>query len=152
MIAWQYLDKRSATIKALKDFRDMQFIVENHEKEIAEIRSEMSTTGRAVLSDMPKCQLNPHARETRIVTAIDEINILEERYNKAVEFTKWFEPAWGRLTDVEQFVLTEFYSDNQRSGANARLQYKLNYSESHVERLRQKALSRLTLMLYGGIL
>jgi len=41
----------------------------------------------------------------------------------------WLDPAWGALTD-EEHILREFYmTGNQRSGATARLQCELNYSE-----------------------
>jgi hypothetical protein len=54
------------------------------------------------------------------------------------------------LTDDEQSILREFYmTGTQRSGATARLRSELNFSEAHIERLRNKALSRLTLMLFG---
>jgi hypothetical protein len=64
---------------------------------------------------------------------------------------RWFEPAWRALTDDERLILSEFYmSGNQRSGATYRLMGLLNYSESHIERMRAKALSGLRQMLYGG--
>ena len=33
-IMWKYLDKRTATIAALKDFKSMQFIIKNSGEEI----------------------------------------------------------------------------------------------------------------------
>ena len=62
----------------------------------------------------------------------------------------WFEPAWSSLTDTEQHILSEYYmGDNQKSGATYRLMNELNYSESHVERLRSYALNHLRSMLFG---
>ena len=62
----------------------------------------------------------------------------------------WFEPAWSSLTDSEQHILVEFYmSDNQKSGATYRLMSELNYSESHIERMRSNALNHLRSMLFG---
>ena len=34
-IMWKYLDKRSATIAALKDYESMQFIIKNTDNEVA---------------------------------------------------------------------------------------------------------------------
>jgi len=40
-------------------------------------------------------------------------------------------------------------TDNQKSGTTYRLMHELNYSESHVERLRSNALTHLRSLLYG---
>lgn len=81
---------------------------------------------------------------------IDKLDILRERYSQAIEYMKWFEPAWSSMTDAEQRILSEFYmGDNQKSGATYRLINELNYSESHVERLRAAALNHLRGLLYG---
>jgi len=47
-------------------------------------------------------------------------------------------------------VLKEFYlRDSLRSGASARLQIKLGYSERNVEKIRSRALGKLAKLLYG---
>jgi len=47
--------------------------------------------------------------------------------------TGWFAPACDYLNPTEQLVLQEFYlRDSQRSGATARLQVRLGYSERRV--------------------
>lgn len=80
---------------------------------------------------------------------IDKLDILRERYSLAIEYMAWFEPAWANLTDAEQHVLSEFYmTDNRKSGATYRLMNELNYSESHIERLRSNALNHLRSLLY----
>ena len=44
-IIWRYLDKRSATIAAIKDFDSMKFIMENTDQEIIEARDKMTGIG-----------------------------------------------------------------------------------------------------------
>ncbi len=68
----------------------------------------------------------------------------------AVEYMGWFEPAWKSLSDTDRLVLREYYmTDNRKSGATARLEARLNYGHSQIDRLRCKALSRLSFMLFG---
>ena len=93
---------------------------------------------------------NPQAGEERMVKSLDTLDVIQERYRQAVEYMGWFEPAWATLTDTEQMVLREFYMNGSRkSGATARLQEELNFSERQVERIRSRALSRLTHLLFG---
>ena len=47
---------------------------------------------------MPKSR-NPAAAENRIVDAIEEIDVLKERYRRAVEYMDWFRPAWEELSE-----------------------------------------------------
>ena len=42
-IMWKYLDKRSATIAAIKDFESMQFIIKNTDNEVAAERESRSS-------------------------------------------------------------------------------------------------------------
>jgi len=92
---------------------------------------------------------NPQAGTDKLVAQLDKIDILRERYSQALEYMSWFEPAWSSLTDTEQHILAEFYMGNdQKSGATYRLMNELNYSESHIERLRAAALNHLRSLLY----
>lgn len=93
-IAWIYLDKRNATINALKDYESMNFLLENAQAEVAAQQDNMTSLGSPVLSYMPKGASNPHAVENRVVKTLDMINILNERYQRAVEYMRWFQPAW----------------------------------------------------------
>jgi len=124
MIGWSYLDKRRAAVAALRDYTTMKNI--------------LAITPQAV-------------KETRPPPPGAEHTALQQRYQQAGDFMDWFEPAWGCLNDTEQLVLREFYlRDSLRSGATARLQVKLGYSERSVDRIRGRALDKLTKLLYGG--
>ena len=54
------------------------------------------------------------------------------------------------MTDTEQMVLREFYMNGSlRSGAAARLQERLSFSERQIQRIREKALKRMSILLFG---
>ena len=77
-IMWKYLDKRSATIAAIKDYSSMQFIISHTAEEIKAERDRMSSTGSPRWDGMPHAH-NPQAGEERILNGIEEIDILKER-------------------------------------------------------------------------
>lgn len=111
-VIWKYLDKRSATVSALKDFRNMQFIIDHTGDEIREAYRRMSGIGSPQYDGMPHAH-NPQAGEERIIKGIDEIDVLKERYRQAVEYMAWFKPAWEELTEEERYVLEVFYSEEE---------------------------------------
>ena len=149
MIAWKYLNKPSAAVAALQDYSTMREIINITPQETKELYDRMISTGGRRLTGLPT-SWNPQAGEERLVKSLDTLDVIQERYRQAVEYMSWFEPAWATLSDVKQTILREFYmSDSLRSGATARLQQRLNYSEAHIERLRHKALARMAHLLFG---
>ena len=149
-IAWIYLDKKSAAVSAIKDYNDMEFIINNTPDDIADVRSKMTTAKTPTVSDMPKGTPDPHAGEARLAAQLDELDIIKERYRRALEYMEWFRPAWEELAETERIILTEYYmAGNQKSGATKRLELRLNYGHSQIDNLRSKALSRLTVLLFG---
>lgn len=94
MISWSYLDKRDATIHAMKDYDAMKFIVENTSDEIKEISEKMTSIGVPKYDDHVRSG-NVHAGEDSTINKIEEIDTLKERYRQALEYMAWFEPAWN---------------------------------------------------------
>ena len=149
-IAWIYLDKKSATVDAMRDFNDMQFIIDDTPVDISDVRSQMITAKLPAPLDIPKGTPDPHAGEARLAASLDEIDILKERYRRALEYMEWFRPAWEVLTDDERMILKEFYMcSSMRSGASGRLEARLGYGRAQIDRYRSKALSRLAVLLFG---
>ena len=107
-IMWKYLDKRSATIAAIKDYDAMQFIINSTDDEIKRTYEKMTGVGSTNWDGMPSSH-NVHTGEDRILTGIEEIDILKERYRQAVEYMDWFRPAWEQLTEDERYCLETFY-------------------------------------------
>ena len=147
-IMWKYLDKRSATIAALKDYESMQFIIKHTGDEITAERDKMVGVGSPNWDGMPHAH-NPNASEDRILNGIEEIDILKERYRQAVEYMNWFKPAWEQLTEEERYVLETFYMDSEESGAALTISEELNIERSSAYNKKNRALDHLTMLLYG---
>jgi len=149
-IMWKYLDKRSATIAAIKDFESMQFIIKSTDDEIKQAYEKMSSVGGAKWDGMPKVH-NPQAIEERVLNAIEEIDILKERYRQAVEYMEWFQPAWKQLTEEEKYVLENFYGNGKGYGCNAvyYIAEELKIETPTVYKRKNRALDRLVVLLFG---
>ena len=149
MIALTYINKKSATIEAMKDYENMKHIIAVTSQEVKDEYDAIINVSSAKITGMPKTN-NPKAGENKMVQGIDKINIMQERYRQAMEYMDWFDPSWKMLSEEEQFILREFYTQgNLKSGATARISIKYNYSPRHIERLKYKALERLMFNLYG---
>lgn len=149
-IIWQYLDKRGAAIKAVKDYSSMQYILEHTEEEIAGAKERQVGLSASKLDGMPKSH-NPTAAENRMVNAIEEINVLKERYRQAVEYMGWFEPAWEELSCDERFLLEEFYQNDYSDQSSAVLNIcdHFGIERSSAYNRKNRALEHLTILLYG---
>lgn len=148
-IIWKYLDKRSATIAAIKDFDSMAFIISDTERQIEKANSRLSSTGGMKLDSQPSVH-DPKAGEKQILAVVDQINVLEERYREALEYMDWFKPAWNQMVDEEQYILKSFYAENSY-GCNAvyEIAEKLNIEQPTVYKRKNRALSKLQVLLFG---
>lgn len=149
-IVWQYLDKRAAAINALKDYSSMKYIIEHTDEDIATLNEEMSSPVSPVLNGMPSTH-NPKAGEKRLIACINEIDVLKERYRQALEYMDWFQPAWDALTEDEQYVLKEFYLDDEQKQIDAvyNICDRFNIERSSAYNKKNRALQHLALLLYG---
>lgn len=146
-IMWKYLDKKNATIRALEDYSSMQFIIDNTDVRIRQEQSRMVGLASPNMDSMPHIH-NPQAGEDRILNGIEEIDILKERYRQAVEYMGWFVPAWKQLSEEERYVLETFYDDNVE-GAVYEICDHFNIERSSAYNKKNKALSHLTVLLFG---
>ena len=148
-IVWHYLDKKAAAINALKDYSNMQFIIEHTDESIATIYAKVASPKNSLPTRMPKAY-NPKASEDRLASCIDEIDILKERYRQALEYMEWFKPAWGMLDESSRFILHEFFvRDINKTEAVLNISEKLHIERSWVYKRKEEALRQLTLLLYG---
>jgi len=150
MIAWTYLDKRSASIEALKDYPSMEFILANNPDAVKELRERMTAVRSAAPTGMPHSP-NPQKGEERLAAQIDEIDVLKERYRCALEYMDWFQPAWEELTEDEQFVLEEFYGREEGSQTDTigNICDRFHIERSSAYNKKNRAVSRLSTLLYG---
>ena len=149
-IVWQYLDKRAAAINALKDYSSMKYIIEHTDEDIAILNEEMSSPASSVINGMPSTH-DPKAGEKRLIACINEIDVLKERYRQALEYMDWFQPAWDALTEDEQYVLKEFYLDDEQKQIDAvyNICDHFNLERSSAYNKKNRALQHLALLLYG---
>ncbi|ABY92534.1 hypothetical protein FC14_GL000833 [Ligilactobacillus agilis DSM 20509] len=149
-IVWQYLDKRAAAINALKDYSSMKYIIEHTDEDIATLNEEMSSPASPVINGMPSTH-DPKAGEKRLIACINEIDVLKERYRQALEYMDWFQPAWDALTEDEQYVLKEFYLDDEQKQIDAvyNICDHFNIERSSAYNKKNRALQHLALLLYG---
>ncbi len=148
-IAWKYIDRIAATKAALRDYDSMKAIIDSTPDNLKDMYEQMTVPRSAIPTGLPTAH-NPQTGEDILSSQLDKLDIFRDRYNAAVEYMSWFEPAWNALTAEEQHILREFYAGAScRSGATSRLMGEYHVSESHVERIRRKALCRLQLLLFG---
>lgn len=150
-IAWQYLDKRAATISALKDYESMKFIAAQAPEEIAEMEQKLLSDSHPAMGDALKNPFNPHAGETRIARTIDAMDALNVKYRQAMAYMAWFQQGWEALTEDERVVLRSFYmAESQSQGDNVNEICEVFHIErTSAYKKKDRAVSRLSLMLYG---
>ena len=149
-IVWQYLDKRSAAISALKDYDSMAYIIEHTGEDIALLQERMVTPRASMLTGMPSAH-NPTSGESRLAAGIDEIDVLKERYRQALEYMEWFRSAWDTLSEDERFILKEFYfgDDQKQIDAVYNICDRYSVERSSAYNKKNRALQHLTLLLFG---
>ena len=149
-IAWIYLDKRTAAIDALKDYASMEYIIQTCPDDLTDVRDRMTAVSSSAPTGMPR-QKNPHSGEARLAASIDEIDVLKERYRRALEYMEWFSPAWDALTEDERFILNECFlrEDISKTEAILNVGDRLHIERAQVYRRKDKSLDRLALLLYG---
>lgn len=149
-IAWIYLDKKAAAVDALKDYASMEYIIANHADDVDEIRERLTSLPSSAPTGMPRNK-NPHAGEAWLAASLDEIDVLKERYRRALEYMEWFKPAWDALGEDEQFVLSEFYlsDDGKQIDAVGNICDRFHIERSSAYKKKNRALDRLTILLYG---
>lgn len=99
--------------------------------------------------DMPHVH-NPTAAEDKILSGIEEIDVLKERYRQACEYLEWFIPAWGQLSEEEQYLLKTFYSDtSSATGAVYDICDRFRIERSSAYNKKNRALEHLQVLLFG---
>ncbi len=151
-IMWNYLDKREATVAALKDYNDMQFIINDYQNQVHKIKEKMLHLQSSKIGGIPSGTGNGNATETRLISGITKLDKVNERYQVARDYFDWFEPAWQQLTDEERFVLDSCYRIPNQS-LNHGLTVLMNkyfIAKTTAYNKKNKALDHLTLLLYGS--
>ena len=150
-ISWSFLDKRKAAVEAICAYRQMDFIIKHTDEEIRMVENKMEGLGSPKIDGMPHAH-DPSSGEDRMITCIEEIDTLRERYRQAVEFMNWFRPAWNQLSDDDQFVLDAFFmnEDGERDAPEL-VAGHFGIERASAYNRRKRAIERFTTLLYGRI-
>ena len=146
-ISWNYLDKRKAAVDAIESFDDMAFIIEHSDEEIAEVSGSMSGLRSPGMDGLPHAH-DPKAGENHLINAIDEIDVIKERYRQAKEYMEWFVPAWDQLSEDEEYIL-ELFHRGRRERATDLAADHFGIDRRSVYPKKKRALSHLQSLLYG---
>ena len=150
-VAWMYLDKEAAAIKALKDFERVEKVIESYQGRLEEARTRMLSSRTPVLSHAHASSAGASTAEDVIAETIDTIDAIKENYRQAVAFMQWFLPAWNALDDDERSVMTAFYQHvyENKTAMLYDVSAELGVERASVYRLKDKAVKRLAQLLYG---
>lgn len=108
-IMWNYLDKRRATVAALKDYGGMKFIIDSYQDDLKLAKQQMIGVNSPRYNFAPGATSKDNPTEHRLINGIDQTTKLNERYQQAQLYFKWFEPAWQELSRDERFILDACY-------------------------------------------
>lgn len=145
----KYFNKRNGTIEAMNDYGSMKTILQNTDRLIREAYENMESVGSPKITGLPGAH-DPKAGEARLVSGLDDISILRDRYAQAKAYMEWFQPAWDALDEDEQYVLQTFYLDSvSRCDAIEAICDHFHVERSTAYNKKNKALSRLSVLLFG---
>lgn len=145
----KYFNKRNGTIEAMNDYGPMQTILNNTDMLIKEAYDNLEGVGSPKVTGLPGAH-NPKAGEARLVSGLDDISILRDRYAQAKAYMKWFQPAWDALDRDEQYVLQVFYLDSvSKCDAIEAICDHFHVERSTAYNKKNKALTRLSVLLFG---
>ena len=146
-ISWYLLDKRAATIQAIRDYNRMEYIINHSDEEVETAKAKAVGLGAVKMDGMPHGH-NVRAGEDRILDVLEGIDDIKERRRLAEEYMAWFKPAWEFLSEDERFVLAVFYQSSGRDAAGM-ICSRFGIEKSSAYNKKNRALRNLTVLLYG---
>ena len=145
-VGWSFLDTSQAAVRALAAYDRMQFIIDNTAADIEATRQQMSSASSPAYDGLPH-EHDPKAGENRMLSGIDKLDLLEARYQNALEHMQWFQPAWERLGDDDKFVLKTFFCGDGDAVSIVSEHFCIERTSAYSR--RKRAVKRLAALLYG---
>lgn len=151
-IMWNYLDKRRATISALKDYDGMTFIINSYKDDIKKVQEQMLGVSLPRYDATVSKSHKANPTEHHLLHGIDKATKLNERYEQAQRYFKWFDPAWQELSDEERFALDACYRSPELTMNDGLkiIMDKYFIAKTTAYNRKNQALDHLTLLLYGS--
>lgn len=142
-----YIDPVKTTIAILKDWRDTEWKLETSRETIEEINTRLeSSTSR--LGTSPVSGGGGNKVEAAMVAGISQKEIAEKGYTKASEYMQQLRPAWDRLTENEQYMLTVRFVDHEEGDGIKRIMDRYYVSKSEAYNMSNAALQRLAKLIF----
>ena len=132
----------------IRAYYEAKFRIVNTDKWIKNHRAR-TCNPRSVNFEGTQCELNPYAFQEKLNEYADYITLLEQKREDAEHYRDWFEPFWLELTEKEQELLAMYQNGTTDKTIVRELAIRYDVSERQIERLRDQALERLRLLLYG---
>lgn len=144
MANWQY--------NAMQDLREYQAVKESLvsiPEELKALEIDMQLV-RGTSYDKSPVQGGASGREDRLIDYIDKKGRLAENLRAATVRVRRIERGLEGLTDNERLVLHRFYISREHGHVD-RLCQELGYETAQVYRIKDTALKRFTLSMFGVI-
>lgn len=137
-------------LNAITDLRDYPYIVQSLQSIPAQIKELEAAlvTQRSVQYDKTPVQGGISGAEDRILNNIDRRERLKINLSVATAKVERIENGLNALTATERKVLDAFYI-NRISGHMRRLCADLNYEERNIYKIKDTALRKFTLAMFG---
>jgi phosphoglycerate-specific signal transduction histidine kinase len=130
----------------------MKFIIDSYQDDLKLAKQQMIGVSSPHYDFAPGTTSKDNPTEHRLIHCIDQTAKLNERYQQAQQYFKWFEPAWQELSKDERFVLDACYRapDQSMNQGLAILMDKYFIAKTTAYNRKNQALDHLTLLLYGS--
>lgn len=94
------------------------------------------------------------ADEDDLIRSLDEVALVQKRYEIACHFMMWFQPAWEGLSENDRFILQTFYMEdlqNDMMSAVDIIAEKYDLARTAAYKRKDRAIERLSILLYGTL-
>ena len=142
MADWKY-----NAIQDLREYRPLRDSLTNIPQEIAAIELDMQTL-KGISYDKTPVEGGASRHEDRLINCIDRKQRLSENFKVAKMRVERIERGLQSLSDKEQLVLRRFYIQRETRYVE-RLCGELGYEERTIYRMKDAALKKFTLSMFG---
>ena len=144
MADWKY-----NAIQDLREYRPLRDSLTNIPQEIAAIELDMQTL-KGISYDKTPVEGGASRYEDRLINCIDRKQRLSENFKVAKMRVERIERGLQSLSDKEQLVLRRFYIQREARYVE-RLCDELGYEERNIYKIKDSALKKFTLSMFGAI-
>ncbi len=142
----KYFDIADTAERILKDYRDQEWSLTYCKQQIRYLEAK----AERITSDISKSgHGRAYGNEAHFTDTVAEIDIYKQKYADAVDYFKGFNPAWEKMTEDEQSLLTARYIDKyMESGSMKRIMQEMHLSKTQAYKLSDDALNKFARYLF----